>query len=411
MTAPAPAADDATPRRGRLRALARAGAGAVLLHPLRSAVTVACVVALLLPYVAGVAVAHGLRDQALDAVAAGPDLLVGGERLGRPAPVPEDAVPLVRAVPGVVDVVPRVVGEVRLGRDDVPCVMVGLPPGTRPRGTDLLEGRWPAEAPGPELVVGAGLAARLRLRVGSRLPPFYRNDAGERVATVVGVLHSDLPVWSSRMVVVTLRTAQAVFAQRGLVSDLLVAVEPGLREDARRAVARLPALGPDDGHGPVRARALTREDVAAMQPATTLRQEGVLTLHWLLALAVGLPLVLVTSGAGLAERRRETALLKALGWRTDDVLLRTTAESLLLALGAAALTVLLAALWLGPLRAVGVGAVFVEGLEADPVVAVPWRLAPVPVVLAVVLATALVTVGSLVSGWRAAATPPAEVLR
>jgi ABC-type lipoprotein release transport system permease subunit len=395
----------------RWLALTRSGAGAVLLHPLRSTVTVGCVVAVLLPFVAGVAIAHGLRDQARDAVRLGPDLLVEGERMGRPAPVPLEAVATLRALPGVTDVVPRIVGEIRLGRDDVSAVLLGLPVERLPAGTTLVSGRLPAAGASHELVVGAALARRLALEVGAKLPPFYRNDAGERVSTVVGVFRSDLPVWSGHLVLTTFDTAATVFAQRGLASSLHVSVDRAAREDVRRTIARLPALGPDDGRGPVRARVLSREDAGALLPAQVLQREGVFTLHWLLAFAVGLPLVLVTSGAGLAERRRETALLKAVGWGTDDVLLRALAESLLLALGAAALAVLLAALWLGPLGAVGVGAVYVTGLEGHARVDVPWRLAPVPALLATGIAVVLVTVGSLASAWRAASAPPAEVLR
>lgn len=384
----------------------------MLLHPLRSGVTVACVVAVLLPYVAGLSIAHGLREQARDALRLGPDLLVEGVRMGRPAPVPLDAVAAVKAIPGVRDVVPRIVGEIRLGRDDVPAVLVGLPVDRwAASGTTLLEGRLPAAGPSNELVVGAALARRLALTVGARIPPFYRNDAGERVSTVVGIFRSDLPLWSGSLVLTSFETAAEVFAQRGLASGLLVTVDPAQRHDARRAIARLGRLGTDDAHGPVFARAISREDAEALVPSQVLHREGVLTLHWLLVFAVGLPLVLVTTGAGLAERRRETALLKAVGWGTDDVLLRALFESVMLSVAAAALAILLAALWLGPLRAAGVGAVFLPGVYAHPVVDVPYRLAPVPLLLASLLAFVLVTVGSLASTWRAAAAPPAEVLR
>ncbi|MFO0932975.1 MAG: FtsX-like permease family protein [Planctomycetota bacterium] len=398
------------PAAARWLALGRSGAGAVLLHPLRSAVTVACVVAVLLPWVAGLAIAHGLRDQARDAVRLGPDLLVEGERMGRPAPVPLEAVATIRALPGVTDVVPRVVGEIRLGRDDVSAVLVGLPIDRLPAGTTLVEGRLPAAGAANELVVGAALARRLALVVGARLPPFYRNDAGERVSTVVGVFRSGPP-----RVVGAGRPDVARDRGRGLRARprVVVARDRRTRRPRGRPPRRRAPAGPrasTTATGPC-ARVLTREDAGALLPAQVLQREGVFTLHWLLAFAVGLPLVLVTSGAGLAERRRETALLKAVGWGTDDVLLRSLAESLLLALGAAALAVLLAALWLGPLRAVGVGAVYLAGVEADAVVDVPWRLAPVPVLLATGLAVVLVTVGTLVSTWRAASTPPAEVLR
>ncbi|MHC4493773.1 MAG: hypothetical protein ACYTDU_19405, partial [Planctomycetota bacterium] len=75
----------------KLLAIAHTGLTAVLLHPLRSAATLLCIVAVLLPYVAGAGVARGLLEQAEVAIGGGADLHVAGERFGRPAPVPLSA--------------------------------------------------------------------------------------------------------------------------------------------------------------------------------------------------------------------------------------------------------------------------------------------------------------------------------
>jgi hypothetical protein len=71
-----------------LTAVARSGLAAVLLHPLRAAATIACVTALLVPFVAGLAVSRGLSDEAADAARCGADLVVTGLRYGRSAPMP-----------------------------------------------------------------------------------------------------------------------------------------------------------------------------------------------------------------------------------------------------------------------------------------------------------------------------------
>ena len=80
----------ATSRGGRrvFLAIARSGAGAVALHPLRSVVTVVSVIAIVLPYVVGIGVSDGLRAEIEEAVRLGPDLHVTGERFGRPVPLP-----------------------------------------------------------------------------------------------------------------------------------------------------------------------------------------------------------------------------------------------------------------------------------------------------------------------------------
>ena len=396
---------------GSLLGIAATGLRAVLLHRLRSGVTVGCVVAALVPFVAGLGISRGLRDQAEDSVREGADLTVTGRRLGRDAALPLEAVALVRAVPGVTDVVPRIVGEIRLGADAVSAVLVGLPRDRLPKDTTLVRGHLFAEAPAAELVVGSALALRLGLTVGSRIPPFYRSARGERVFTVVGVFRSDLPVWEANLVFVDLTVAAEIFDQQGLVSSLLVTTGPKDREAVKTAIDRLEALGPVDAHGPVRARVVTRDRLTALLAEGLLRKEGVFDLLWLLALALAIPVVLVTSGVGHVERRREVGILKAVGWQTDEVLVRALAESLLLAIAAAAIAIVLAYLWLEVLGGFGIASVFYSGLDAMPGVRIPFRLAPVPALLSTLMSIVVVTTGSVVSSWRAASASPAEVVR
>ena len=180
-----------------LLGIARTGVSAALGHPLRSAVTVGCLVAILLPFVAGLGVSRGLRDQADDSIRFGADLYVSGKRLGRDAGVPSSVADELRALPGVTDVVPRIVGEIRMGSESVSAVVVGLPAGRPLPSVTLVDGRLFGVASQGELVIGSQLAARLHLSVGDRIPPFYRNDADERVSTVVGIFHSDVPIWEA----------------------------------------------------------------------------------------------------------------------------------------------------------------------------------------------------------------------
>jgi ABC-type lipoprotein release transport system permease subunit len=394
--------------------IAATGVEAARLHPLRSAVTVGCLVAVLLPYVAGAGLLRGLRDQAEASIRSGADLYVTGERLGRGVPLPTRAAEAVAAIPGVTSVVPRIVGEVRLGAAGVSAVLVGMPADALPASTEVVDGRLFSSGVEGELVVGSQLARRLGLRPGSKVPPFYANEAGERVSTVVGVFSSDLPVWEANLVLCSFESAERVFAQRGLASSLLVWCRPGYATSVGAAVRRRGSLGaPEDDreHGPIRPLVTTREDLEAMLPRGLLHREGVFHLHFVLLFAVGIPLVLLTTGVGLAERRRETGLLKATGWQTDEVLLRALAESLLLAAGGASLAVLLAALWLGPLGGFGIAGTFLSGVDAVPGVRVPFRLTPVPALLAFSLSLAVVLTGTIGSSWRAASAPPAEALR
>ena len=373
------------------RAIARSGVTAVLLHPLRSATAVACVVAVLVPYICGTAIARGARGEARAAIDAGPDLHLVRTRFGRPVPAALAEAESIRALPGVREVVPRIVGELALGIDLVPVVLIGMP-----------VDRLPAvEGSAPEFRVGAELARRLGLKTGSYLPPFYHGSAGDRVSRVVGVLPADGPPASANVMFTSLATAAEVFAESGFVTDFLVHCQPGYVDAVREKLSQ--------GETPF--RITTRAQLHAQLPASLRHLDGVFQILFLLAFAVGIPLLLVASGVGLAERRREAALLKATGWMTDQLLLRAFAESTVICLLASSVAVIIASAWLALGNARGVAAIFLPGLEFSSAMRVPYQLGFEGTLVATVLSLCIVATGSLYSTWRVATTPARLVLR
>jgi len=231
------------------------------------------------------------------------------------------------------------------------------------------------------------------------------------VSTVVGVFRSDLPVWEANVVLTDTESAMRICDARALTSSLLVSCRPEYVDSVREAIVRIDSLAPGDPQGPIRPRVMTRADARAVLPAGALRREGVFHLHFVLAFALAIPLLLVTSGVGLAERRRETGLLKALGWHTDEVLVRGVVESVVIAAVGASVAVIAAWAWLALANGWGIAAVFLPGADTSPGFAVPFSLAPVPVLVAFVISFVVTATGTLVSTWRAAAAPPSEAMR
>ena len=130
-----------------------------------------------------------------------------------------------------------------------------------------------------------------------------------------------------------------------------------------------------------------------------------------MAFAIGILVILITSGFGRPERRREIGILKATGWQTDEILVRSLVESLLLGLVSAAISILVAVVWLKWFNGFWIAGIFLAGVETQPTIAVPYVLAAQPAGLAVLIACLLVTTGSAYSTWRTAVTPPAEAMR
>jgi ABC-type lipoprotein release transport system permease subunit len=384
---------------------------AILRHRSRSLVTTACVVAVVLPYVAGLGLSKGIQQEAEDAVRFGADLYVTASQFGRPVPIPVAAADPLRQVDGVTAVVPRIVGGIVLGKENETAVLVGLPPDRFPAGIDCIEGALPAASTVNELVVGSELARRLGLRVGDLIPPFYHSRGGERLSRVVGIFRSDVSLWQTHLLLTTFEAAAAIFDQQGLATDLLVTCQPGYEEQVRQAILRslrLPSARAGESSTPW---VTTRTELGALLPQGLLHREGIFNLLFLLAFVVGILVVLVTSGFGLSGRRREIGILKATGWQTDEILLRGGVESFLLSLAGASLSVVLAFLWLELLNGYWIASVFLAGVSTAPGFKVPYHLTPVPALVAFLISFVVVLSGTLYSSWRAATAAPFEAIR
>jgi ABC-type lipoprotein release transport system permease subunit len=385
----------------------RSGMDGIHVHRLRSAVTVVVVAAVLVPLLVGLAISEGVRREAEVSIGSGGDLYVSGESFGRPAPLPMETGSQLREVAGVTGVMPRIVGSIRLGAANEEAVVVGSP--ALPLNPGWVHGRLPEAGSLNELAVGQELARKLHLQPGAMLPPFYRSTSGERVSRVVGVIRPPAPFWSARLILTSLPTAAQMFDRPGLVTDFVVTCRPGEAAAVRQAVRT--SLGSASHDPALRPRIISRDDLRALLSRSAGHREGVFHMHMLVAAASSVGLVLVSAGVGLTERKREIALLKATGWHTDEVLLRSFAESAVLSLMAASLSVSCALAWLAFLNGYGIAPLFISGLDAGSLIQIPFHLTGTMVLLAGAVAFAVVLSGTLYAAWRTAVTPPSRLLR
>lgn len=391
--------------------IALTGVTSLKLHPWRAIATIVCQAAVLVPYIAGLGIAAGLARDAAVSLDAGADLYVTGRQFGRSVPMPLAAIQQIRQVPGVTAVVPRIVAPIALGREHHRAVVVGLAPEHMPHEAECVAGRLFRPGDMQELVVGSGLAARLKLEIGSYLPPFYHNRAGERVSQVVGIFSPDAPVWQANLVFTSLQTAAAIFDQPRMVTEALVYCRPGESERVAGRIRQKVEWQSADGAMRIGASVSDQAELGALCREAAAHRDGIFHLHCILACSVGILAVLVTSGYGSTERTREVGILKAIGWQTDEVMLRSASESMLLSLAGAAVSVWTAWLWLRMFNGYGIAGLFLPGLQRGEPVHVPFLLVPVPLLLAFLLAWVVVTSGSLYTTWRTAIAPPAAAMR
>jgi putative ABC transport system permease protein len=245
------------------------------------------------------------------------DLLVGKNTSRRPlpSPFPESVVSVLRAMPHVEQA--AAVATELLSLDDGPALLVfGWEPGSFLWDhLQLLDGRWPM--PGERaLALGTAAAESQGRPVGSTVRVLDREY-------IVSGRFASASFSENGSAVMTLAELQAATAREGEVNFATLRLRAdggaGAADEVRRTVrARLPGFTAETT-GEVIRRNVAIQAARAMSLATCL-----------VAIAIGAVGTSNTVLMSVIERRREIAVLLAIGWRRSRVLKMIVLESAVL---------------------------------------------------------------------------------
>lgn len=322
------------------------------------------------------------------------------------------------SVPGVVAAAPRVLGGalVSLGEHTAGASVMGVDPVLERGVSRLLPSISEGRAPRPgtrEVALGVELARRLKARVGDQVvlvAPAADGSLGNDLYTVSGIFDTGLPDLDRGVAIVPLGTLQALLALGpNRIHEVAVAVgDPWSAPVVAAAVsARLRAAGIP----------------AQVRPWTTFRPEladyaqlgGAAN-----ALITGIVFTMAVFGVantmvmGTYERRREFAVVRALGTSRVGIARTVLYEGVILGLlalvaGAAMGAPLL--MWLHdapPSLSWLFGGFTMAGALVPPVLRVEYSVhAPVASAVALLITS---LVAAVLPAWRASRVPPADAL-
>ncbi len=356
----------------------------------RSLVVIGCLLAVLVPFVTAMAVSEGVREQSALSIEAGADLYITSAQYGRNGPIGIEKVAEFLEIPGVVKVVPRISGRTYLGEELALVVGIDSP--------ELLSSNSQRLGSG-EALMGRALAERLELQKGDELR-FFLFPA--MPFTIVDLIDGDLSIWSSSMVVLSFNDAATIFKLPGFASEILIYARPGT---ADHIAEHLSSLGkPWDMVPPLRIQ--TKSIVTQYINRGFDLQAGVFFIFYLTAFGLSIPALLILSGFGRGARKKEIGILKATGWQTLEVMEMTCIENVLLALLGSMLAVVLAMFWLKVGNGIGIAPLFISGIGWIPDFQVPSRFTPMPVLFSFLFGIVLTMLGTVITTWKTAITPP-----
>ena len=321
-----------------------------------------------------------------------------------------------RSLPGVAVATPRARAQVLLamGSQVAPVDMVGVDPATEPATfrfvRTVAQGRYLEAGDAGAAVVGQALADRLRAELGDDLVATAVGRGGNiesRMLRIVGIVATGSEEVDASICHVPLAEVERLTGIAGAGEVTVILSDHRATASTRAALAARVAPGDE---------VLTFEELSPefkghleQDEATTRFINGVVLIVVFLGVASA-------QLAAVLERRREFAVLSALGMRGPRLVRLVLLEALLQGVAGAAVGLALGMplLWLLARKGLDLslvlkGSYSFQGLLLDPVIygdVGPWI---VPWVLAVAVgATAL---ASLYPAWYAARTDPAVALR
>ena len=371
-------------------------------RPVRSIVVTLCLAAILLPLVTALAISQGLRFQAEISIKEGADFYLSKDLFGGEGPISLACLKAVSDLEGISRARVRVVGRTYFV--DRLVAVVGLDREGLLALKPLVEGDIPKIR--GELVVGQGIANEFGIYPGPDMR-FTLAQNNRKVFTPTGTLHPS-SLWSPYVMIMHYEDANEFFRIKGVVTQLLL-----YKSSPSAPLAAESITGQMDQSGsPGRfLRIGTRKRIHEMLLKGYDHKGGIYTVLFVIGAALAIPAFLVTSGFGLKELGREIGVLKAMGWRTCEVLEKVFFENILMSLAAVSISILLSMAWVKGFNGIVVGQFFIAEIGVVPDVDIPSRYLPSHGLFCLVFALGVTLLGGLSSAWYKAKMPPCELMR
>ncbi len=367
-------------------------------------VVVFCLIAILFPFISAIAILEGVKVQSRVSVNEGADIYVTMDMYGRNGVIPLEMAEGIKKIDGVIKAVPRVISRIYIGSRL--AVLLGIPIDEPPSSLSFIKGSIPQRG---EIVIGKRMAEDLNMDIGNNL------SIGVRVIAIIdhrpyiikklyrisGIFDSESSIWTSGLVMMNIDDAISTFEMDGFVTDIAVYVRPGYEVSVSENLQKMNSFF----------RIQTKDLVKTYVERGFNTKGGIFVALYTVAFALAIPAILVSSGFGLSDRRKEIGILKATGWQTHEVLEMVFFESIILALISAPAAFILSFVWIKLFNGLFIAQIFIAEIGSMPPFPVPSRFMPLPFILSFFFALILTMVGSIYSTWRAAIIPPAEAMR
>ena len=306
-------------------------------------------------------------------------------------------------IPGITSVNARVWGYYYFANAGVNFTLIGIDE-FEEQYSDTLEGIVKkCELNSSGMVIGSGVRKIMNSSYYKDYFNFIKPDGKIKKVEILGQFESDIELESNDMIVMSKDTLREIFGiEESKATDIVVKVAN--LEEVGTVALKIEQMFPN-------ARVITNDDMKLSYENIFNYKSGIFLALFVIAIFTFFIIIYDKMSGLSSEQKREVGILKAIGWRVEDVLKEKFYESLILSLFAYILGVILALAYVYIFNAPLLRDIFIGYSDLKPTFEISFILDFQTLFLVFFLSVPIYVAATIIPSWKVATLEADDVIR
>jgi len=306
-------------------------------------------------------------------------------------------------IPGINSVNARVWGYYYFANAGVNFTLVGVDE-FEEQYSDTLDGIIKkGELDNSGMFIGAGVSEIMSSSYYKDYFNFIKPDGTIKKVMISGVFDSDIELESNDMIVMSKETLREIFGiEESKATDIVVKISN--IEEIETVALKIEQMFPN-------ARVITNDDMKLSYENIFNYKSGIFLALFIISIFTFFIIIYDKMSGLSSEQKREVGILKAIGWRVDDVLKEKFYESLILSLFAYILGVIVAMLYVYIFNAPLLRGIFIGYSDLKPLFEISFILDFQTLFLVFYLSVPIYVAATIIPSWKVASLEADDVIR
>ena len=350
-------------------------------------------------------ITNSIRYELDSTVEALPEIVVQKIKAGRHYDIDVDSIDKILSIAGVSDAVARVWGYYYFENAGVNFSIVGVDSFEEQYKNSLssIVEKFDLEGKNSSMIIGVGVKTTMNSNYYKDYFNFIKPDGTLIKVDIGGVFDADTQLESNDMIVMNKTLVREVFdISQNKATDIVVKVAN--QEEVPTIASKIKLMYPDT-------RIITKQDLKVSYQNIFDYKSGIFLALFIISLFTFFIIIYDKSSGLSSEEKREIGILKAIGWRVDDVLKEKFYESFIISFFSYTLGVTLAMAYVYILQAPVLQNIFVGYSQLKTSFELPFIFDFQTLFLVFFLSVPIYIAATIIPSWKVATLEADEVIR